>query len=142
MSDVAQVFIEDMSVGQSASVTKTVTERDVEQFAEVSTDVNPVHLDAEYAATTMFKTRIAHGMFSAGLISAVLGTKLPGMGTIYLSQTLKFRAPVRIGDTVVATATITDINAEKKRVTFETKAAVGDTVVVEGEAVTLAPSRG
>ena len=72
----------------------------------------------------------------------MLGTKLPGMGTIYLSQTLKFRAPVRIGDTVVATATITDINAEKKRVTFETKAAVGDTVVVEGEAVTLAPSRG
>lgn len=142
MSDVAQVFVEDMSVGQSASVTKTVTERDVEQFAEVSTDCNPVHLDAEYAATTMFKTRIAHGMFSAGLISAVLGTKLPGMGTIYLSQTLKFRAPVRIGDTVVATATITDINAEKKRVTFETKAAVGDTVVVEGEAVTLAPSRG
>ena len=142
MADVKQVFVEDMQVGQSASVSKEVTDAVIRQFAEVSTDTNPVHLDQAYAETTMFKTRIAHGMFSAGLISAVLGTQLPGMGAIYLSQSLKFKAPVKIGDTVTATATIKELVPEKKRVVLDTVCKVGDTVVLEGEATVLAPSRG
>ena len=142
MAEVKQVFVEDMQVGQSASVSKEVTDAVIRQFADVSTDTNPVHLDQAYAETTMFKTRIAHGMFSAGLISAVLGTQLPGMGAIYLSQNLKFKAPVKIGDTVTATATIKELVPEKKRVVLDTVCKVGDTVVLEGEATVLAPSRG
>ena len=142
MSDLQQVFIEDMQIGQSASVSKEVTDAVIRQFAEVSTDNNPVHLDEDYAANTMFKTRIAHGMFSAGLISAVLGTQLPGKGAIYLSQSIRFKAPVRIGDTVIATATIKELVPEKKRVVLDTVCKVGDTVVLDGEATVLAPSRG
>ena len=142
MSEVSQVFLEDMTVGQSASVTKVVSEKDVEMFAEVSTDRNPVHLDQAYAETTMFKTRIAHGMLSAGFISAALGTKLPGQGTIYLSQSLKFRAPVKLGDEVTTKVTVKDIVAEKKRVVFDTVCSVGDTVVIDGEAVVMPPTRG
>jgi 3-hydroxybutyryl-CoA dehydratase len=142
MGEVQQVFIEDMSVGQSASVSKTITAEDIEKFADVSMDNNPVHLDQAYAETTPFKTRIAHGMLSAGFISAVLGTKLPGKGTIYMGQTLRFKAPVKIGDTVDTTCTIKEIVAEKKRVVLESVCKVGDTVVLEGEATVLAPSRG
>jgi 3-hydroxybutyryl-CoA dehydratase len=142
MGEVKQVFIEDIQVGQSASVTKEVTDQVIRQFAEVSTDVNPVHLDEDYAAGTMFKGRIAHGMLSAGLISAVLGTQLPGKGAIYLSQTIKFKAPVKLGETVVATATVKEVVPEKKRVVLDTVCKVGDTVVLEGEATVLAPSKG
>ena len=142
MAEIKQVFLEDMAVGQSATVTKTVTERDVEMFAEVSTYCNPVHLDQAYAETTMFKTRIAHGMLGASLISAVLGTQLPGMGTIYLAQNLRFKAPVKLGDTVVATATVKEIVAEKKRVILTTTCTVGDTVVIDGEATVMPPSKG
>lgn len=142
MGEVQQVFIEDMEVGQSASVSKTVTAEDIEKFAEVSMDNNPVHLDQAYAETTMFKTRIAHGMLSAGFISAVLGTKLPGKGTIYMGQTLRFKAPVKIGDTVDTTCTIKEINPEKKRVVLESVCKVGDKVVLDGESTVLAPSRG
>ena len=142
MSEVSQVFLEDMTVGQSATVTKVVSDKDVEMFAEVSTDHNPVHLDQAYAETTMFKTRIAHGMLSAGFISAVLGTKLPGKGAIYLAQSLKFKAPVKLGDEVTATVTVKDIVTEKKRVVFDTVCSVGDTVVIEGEAVVMPPTRG
>ena len=142
MSEVSEVFLEDMTVGQSATVTKVVSEKDVEMFAEVSTDHNPVHLDQAYAETTMFKTRIAHGMLSAGFISAVLGTKLPGKGAIYLAQSLKFKAPVKLGDEVTATVTVKDIVTEKKRVVFDTVCSVGDTVVIEGEAVVMPPTRG
>ena len=92
--------IDQLHVGQSATIGKTITEADILLFAGVSGDVNPAHLNQEYAEQTMFKGRIAHGMLSAGLVSAVLGTKLPGFGTIYLSQTLKFKAPVKIGDTI------------------------------------------
>lgn len=136
------IFFEDLRVGQSASVAKTVTEADILMFAAVSTDTNPVHIDAEAAARTPFKERIAHGMLSAGLISAVLGTKLPGPGTIYLSQSLRFRAPVKIGATVTATAEVTALDPEKKRVTLRTVCTVGGKPVIEGEAVVLAPSRG
>lgn len=135
------LYFEDLSVGQSASFGKTITEADILLFAAVSGDTNPVHINAEFAAGTMFKERIAHGMLSAGLISTVLGTRLPGPGTIYLSQTLKFRAPVRIGDTVTATATVASLDAAKKRATLATICTVNGKTVLEGEALVLVPSR-
>ncbi|MCW2246086.1 3-hydroxybutyryl-CoA dehydratase [Azospirillum fermentarium] len=135
-------FIEDLSVGMTAVFAKTVTEADIVLFAGISGDTNPVHLNEEYASTTMFKGRIAHGMLSAGFISALLGTKLPGPGCIYMSQNLKFKAPVRAGDTVVARGTVTDVNAAKRRVTIQTTCTVGDTVVLDGEALLMVPTRG
>ena len=136
------VFFEDLAVGQSASMGKTITEADILMFAAVSMDTNPVHLNAEVAAASQFKERIAHGMLSAGLISAVLGTRLPGPGTIYLGQTLRFRRPVKIGDTVTATCEVTGLDAAKKQATLKTLCTVGGKVVIEGEAVVLPPSRG
>ena len=138
----AGYFFEDLAVGQTASFAKTVSEADIVLFAGVSGDTNPVHLDQEFAAKTMFKGRIAHGMLSAGFISTVLGTKLPGPGAIYLSQSLRFKAPVRAGDTVVARATVTALAPDKKRATLATTCQVGDKVVIEGEAVIMVPSRG
>ncbi len=134
-------FIEDLKTGQSACFAKTVTDADIVLFAGVSGDTNPVHLDQTFAEKTPFKTRIAHGMLSAGFISTVFGTKLPGPGSIYMSQTLRFKAPVKIGDTVVATCTVTEIIAEKRRAMFSTICKVGDTVVIEGEAMIMVPSR-
>ena len=133
--------IEDLQPGMSASVAKTITEADIVLFSAVSTDCNPVHLDQSFAETTMFKGRIAHGMLSAGLISAVLGTRLPGPGTIYLGQTLKFKAPVRPGDTVKATATVREVNVDKKRAVLDTVCTVGDRVVIEGEATMMCTSK-
>ncbi len=130
-------FLEDLSVGMSDSYAKTVTVNDIESFAAISGDHNPVHMDDNYAATTPFKERIAHGMLSASYISTVLGTRLPGPGCVYVSQSLQFRAPVKIGDTVEAQVTITDINHDRQRVTFETICSVGDTVVVKGEAILM-----
>jgi 3-hydroxybutyryl-CoA dehydratase len=135
------LFLEDLSVGQSSSLTKTVDERGIDAFAEVTGDNNPVHLDEAYAATTPFKTRIAHGMLSAGYISAVIGTQLPGPGAIYISQALRFKRPVKIGDEVTATATITEIDHEKARVTLSTVCTVADKPVVEGEATIMVPRR-
>jgi 3-hydroxybutyryl-CoA dehydratase len=135
------LFLEDLSVGQSAELTKTVTEKDIASFAEVTGDVNPVHLDEAYAATTPFKTRIAHGMLSAGYISAVIGTKLPGPGAIYVGQALRFKRPVKIGDVVTAQATITEIDQEKARIVLETVCTVADKPVVEGEATIMVPRR-
>lgn len=129
--------IEDLQIGQSASIAKTVTEADIILYAGISTDINPVHLNEEFAKGTPFKTRIAHGMLTAGFVSAVLANKLPGPGTVYLGQTLKFKAPVRAGDTVVATATIKEVLVEKRRAIVETICRVGDTVVLEGEATLL-----
>ena len=133
------VYAEDIESGQSASLSRTVTERDIQLFGEATGDMNPVHFDETYAATTPFKTRIAHGMLTAGFFSAVLGTQLPGAGAIYVSQTLAFKAPVRIGDTVEASCTVTA--KEKRRVTLACVAKVGETVVAEGEAMLLAPAR-
>jgi 3-hydroxybutyryl-CoA dehydratase len=141
IDDSAGLFVEDITVGQTASYAKTVTEADIVLFAGVSGDTNPVHLNQDFAAKTMFKGRIAHGMLSAGFISTVLGTRLPGPGAIYLSQSLRFKAPVRPGDTVVARATVTAIVPDKRRVTLATTCQVGDTVVIEGEAVVMVPSR-
>ena len=129
--------IDQLHPGMSASIAKTVTEADIILFAGVSTDVNPAHLDEEYAKGTMFGGRIAHGMLSASFISAVLGAHLPGPGTIYLAQTLKFKAPVRPGDTVKTTVTVKEVVAAKKRVILDTVSKVGETVVIEGEATVM-----
>jgi 3-hydroxybutyryl-CoA dehydratase len=135
------LFLEDLSLGQSAELTRTVDEAAIVAFAQVTGDENPVHLDEAYAASTPFKTRIAHGMLSAGYISAVIGTKLPGPGAIYMSQALRFKRPVKIGDVVTARATITTIDAEKARVTLETVCEVEGKVVLEGEALIMVPRR-
>jgi len=135
------LFIEDLKVGQTGEITKTVTERDIQLFAEVTSDTNPVHLNEDYAKTTMFKTRIAHGMLGAGFISAVFGTVMPGPGTIYMSQTLRFKAPVKIGDAVTARCTVTEIDPAKKRVKFDTQCLVAGKPVIEGEALLMVPSR-
>ncbi len=130
---------EDLTLGISASHTNTVYEADLIAFAAVTGDTNPVHLDAAYAATTPFKERIAHGMLSAGYISAVLGTTLPGPGAVYLSQTLTFKRPVKIGDTVMTTVTVTALDPAKARATLVTICTVNGKTVVEGEAVVMVP---
>ncbi|SFG41750.1 3-hydroxybutyryl-CoA dehydratase [Palleronia marisminoris] len=135
------VYIEDMTVGMTRHLDKTVTDRDIELFAEVSEDRNPVHLNDAYAKTTMFEGRIAHGMLTAALISAVVGERLPGHGTVYLRQDMAFLAPVRPGDTVRAEVEVLAIDTRKRRVTLSTRCRVGDTVVLRGEALVLAPSR-
>lgn len=133
--------IADLTIGLSASHVKTVTELDITMFGEISGDLNPVHFDEAYAQATMFKGRIAHGMLGASFFSTILGTKLPGPGTIYMGQTLRFKAPVRIGETVTATCTVKEIVADKRRVTLDCVAQVGGTVVIEGEALVLAPPK-
>ncbi len=142
MSDLHGLYLEDLAIGQAAVYTKTVGEADIVLYAGISGDTNPVHLDAEFAATTPFKQRIAHGMLSAGFISAVIGTKLPGPGAIYLSQSLRFKAPVCIGDTVVARAQISAIDPARRRVTITTTCEVRGKVVIDGEAVVMVDSRG
>jgi 3-hydroxybutyryl-CoA dehydratase len=137
----AGAYLEDLEVGQTAKLRRTVAETDLRAFADVTGDVNPVHLDEAYAAATPFKGRIAHGMLSAGYISAVLGTELPGPGAIYVSQTLSFRRPVRIGDEVTAQVKVAAIDAARARVTFETACTVAGKTVVDGEAVVVVPRR-
>jgi 3-hydroxybutyryl-CoA dehydratase len=134
-------YLEDLEVGMTATYSKTVTDADIVLFAGISGDSNPVHIDHEFAKDTMFKGRIAHGMLTASFISTVLGTRLPGPGCIYVSQNLKFRAPVRIGDTVRTRVTVTAIDPQNRRVAFETTCSVGDTVVISGEAVLLVQKR-
>ncbi|MFO0389310.1 MAG: MaoC family dehydratase [Alphaproteobacteria bacterium] len=134
-------FFEDLKIGMSATVSRTITETDLRNFSGVSGDTNPMHLNEEFARATPFGGCIVHGMLTASLISAVVGTKLPGPGCIYMSQTLKFMAPVRVGDTVYATATVKELFAPKHRVVLDTKCIVKDTVVIEGEATIKVPSR-
>ena len=130
-----------LKIGDSASLTKTFSDADVRKFAKIAGDTNPVHLDDEFAARTQFKKRLVHGMLTAGLISGVLGTELPGAGSIYLSQSINFRAPVFIGDTITATVTIIKVREGKPIITLETICKNQDNVVViEGEAVLLKPS--
>ncbi len=132
--------VQEMQVGDSAQVSKTVSESDVYLYAGITGDANPAHVDEEYAKKTFFKTRIAHGMLSAGFISAILGNRLPGPGTVYIGQTLKFLAPVRIGDTITARAEVTEILPEKNRVTLKTDC-INQTgqAVLTGEAVVSPP---
>lgn len=127
-------YLEDLTIGMESSYQKTITETDIDAFAALTGDTNPVHLDSEYAATTPFKARIAHGMLSAGLISTVLGTQLPGPGCIYLEQQIKFKAPVFIGDTLVATVTVEDINQRRGRVSLKTQCFVNTKLVADGAA--------
>lgn len=135
------ICVEDLEIGMSRHLAKRITDRDIALFAEISTDRNPVHLDDDYARDTIFEGRIAHGMLTAGLISAVIGEQLPGHGTVYLGQSLRFMAPVRPGDTVVAEVSVLSIDHGKRRVTLDCRCLVGDTVVLKGEALVLAPSR-
>lgn len=129
-----------LAVGDKASRTRTITDDDIKLFAQVSGDDNPVHLDEDYAADTQFGKRIAHGMLTVGMISAILGNDLPGHGTIYLGQEVKFRAPVFIGDTVTATVECIKYREDKRIATFSTTVTNQDgTTVIKGEAVVIAP---
>lgn len=134
------VYYEDLKVGQSATMEKKVTEDDIQAFGKATGDMNPVHFDEEYAKKTLFKGRVAHGVLSIGFISAVLGMKLPGEGTIFVSATVEFKAPVRIGDTVVTTGTVKEIG-ERRRVVMDCLCTVNGNPVVVGEAVVMAPKR-
>ncbi len=134
-------YLEDLKVGMSSTYGKTITDADVTMFAGISGDTNPLHLDDEFASRSQFRSRIAHGMLSAGLLSTIFGTKLPGPGAIYMSQNLRFLAPVRIGETVIAKAVIEEIVTEKRRVRFACQCAVGDTLVIAGEALLMVPTR-
>ncbi len=132
--------IDELKVGDQASFSKTISETDVYLYAGITGDFNPAHVDEVYAQTTAFKTRIAHGMLTAGLISNLLGTQLPGPGSIYMSQSLKFLAPVTIGDTITATVEIIEILTEKKRVVLKTTCVNQEgTIVVDGEALISPP---
>lgn len=133
--------LDELQVGMSSSFAKTITDADILMFAGVSGDTNPVHLNEEFAGGTPFKGRIAHGMLTGSLISTALGTKLPGAGCVYLSQTMKFLAPVRAGETVRAVVTVKEIEAEKRRVTMETVCRVGGKDILVGEAKLLIPAR-
>ena len=135
------ICIEDIEMGMSRYLRKEVTDMDIEMFAQISTDRNPVHLDDEYAQDTIFEGRIAHGMLTAGLISAVIGEQLPGHGAVYLGQSLKFLAPVRPGDMVYAEVKVVDIDIAKRRVTLDCHCSVDGKKVLIGEANVLAPSR-
>jgi len=134
------VTFEELEVGQSAEFSKTVTEADVVLYAGITGDVNPVHIDHESARKSIFRGPVAHGMLSAGFISTVLGTRLPGPGTVYLSQSLRFVAPVRIGDTVTARVEVTELRAEKRRAVLRTVCQNQDgETVLTGEATVLVP---
>ena len=135
------ICIEDIEMGMTRYIRKIITDRDIELFAEISTDHNPVHLDDDYARDTIFEGRIAHGMLTAGLISAVIGEQLPGHGTIYMSQNLKFLAPVRPGDLVYAEVKVVDMVIDKRRVKLDCRCEVNAENVLVGEAMVLAPSR-
>jgi len=134
------ITIEEIEMGMKRHLQKVVTDRDIEMFAEVSTDRNPVHLDDDYARDTIFEGRIAHGMLTAGLISAVIGEQLPGHGTVYMGQTLKFLAPVRPGDLVYAEVEVIGIDHAKRRVQLNCHCSVNGKKVLIGEATVLAPS--
>ena len=132
--------IDELKIGEKAEFTKTVSESDIYLYAGITGDFNPAHVNEDYAKKTFFKTRIAHGMLSAGFISTVIGTKLPGTGSIYISQNLRFLAPVRIGDTITAGVEIIEIIAKKKRVRLKTTCINQDGIqVLDGEAIVSPP---
>lgn len=134
------ICIEDIAVGMSRGLRKVVEDADIEMFGRISGDRNPVHFDEDYARDTIFGGRIAHGMLTASLISAVIGEQLPGHGTIYMKQSLTFLAPVRIGDVVEASVTVADIDYSRRRVTLDCVCTVDGKPVLKGEAMVLAPS--
>ncbi len=130
---------EELKIGMSAVYSRTITDTDLRNFSGVTGDTNPMHLNEEYAKTTFFKGCIVHGMLTASMLSTVVGTKLPGPGCIYVSQTLFFKAPVHIGETVYAKATVTALDDIKRRVVLQTQCLVKDKVVLDGEAVVQLP---
>jgi 3-hydroxybutyryl-CoA dehydratase len=134
------VYYEDLRVGQSANMEKTVTDRDIQMFGEATGDLNPVHFDEDYARATVFRGRVAHGALTIGFISAVIGMRLPGAGTIFVSARTDFKAPVRIGKTVVTICTVREIR-EHRQVVLDCACTVDGKIVVEGEALVLAPKR-
>jgi len=135
------LYFEDLSVGMTETLEKTVSSNDVVGFAELTGDRNPIHLSEHFAAKTAFGGRIAHGLYTAGLISAVLGTRLPGPGAVYVSQTLNFRAPVRIGDTVEVTVTVAELDPQRLRARLSCTCRVSEAVVLDGEALVKVPSK-
>ncbi|MDZ4692561.1 MaoC family dehydratase [Terricaulis sp.] len=141
LSDVQTLYFEDLSVGLRETHAKLVTSEDIVAFAEISGDRNPIHLSDEFAAKTPFGSRIAHGIFTASLISAVIGTRLPGPGAIYISQNLRFLAPVRIGDTVETSVEIVELIDRGRRAKLRCACKVGDVLVLEGEAEVKVPPR-
>ncbi len=134
-------ILDELTVGQSAELTRDITEERIQRFAEASDDFNPVHMDEAFASKTAYRGRIAHGLLSASFVSAVVGTMLPGPGAIYLHQTMTFHKPVRIGDVVVGRVTVTDIDHESARVTLKTECLVNGESVLDGEAVIRVPRR-
>ena len=134
-------FVEDLSVGQSESLLKKITEKDIKTFSILTGDTNPVHVNDDFAKKTIFKKKIAHGFLSASLISTVIATKLPGPGSIYLSQTLKFLSPVFIDDEVVTKITIKSIDLLKKRVILTTESFILEKKIITGEALVLVDSK-
>jgi 3-hydroxybutyryl-CoA dehydratase len=134
-------YLDVIRVGQSASHSKSFSDRDLQLFAEATHDDNPVHMDARFAASTPFKGRVVHGMLTASLISTVLAKALPGPGCIYMSQTIRFCSPVRIGETVTATVTVKSVDYQKNRIVAETVCSVGERVVIEGTALFMAERR-
>ena len=134
-------YFEDLKLGMAATISRTITDTDLRNFSGVSGDTNPMHLNEEFAKSTIFKGTIVHGMLTASLISAVIGTKLPGPGCIYMNQTLKFLAPVRVGDTVYAVCKIKELTPGKNRVLLDTKCYVKEVVVIDGEALIKVPSK-
>jgi len=140
--ELQNLYFEDLSVGRAERISKTVSSSDIVGFAELTGDRNPIHLSQHFAAKTPFGGRIAHGLYTASLISAVLGTRLPGPGAIYISQTLNFRAPVRIDDTVDVEVKVLELIPEKFRARLSCICKVGDEVVLDGEALVKVPSSG
>jgi 3-hydroxybutyryl-CoA dehydratase len=134
------LYFEDLAVGMTETLSKTVSSDDVVGFAQLTGDRNPIHLSEHFAAKTSFGGRIAHGLYTASLISAVLGTRLPGPGAVYISQTLHFRAPVRIGDTVEVTVMVAELMPDRQRARLTCTCRVGDAVVLDGEALVKVPS--
>jgi len=141
MNELHGYYFEELEEGMTQVYGKTITDADIVMFSGISGDINPVHLNHEFAAETMFEGRIAHGMLTASLISTVIGTKLPGPGCIYVSQTLKFRAPVKAGDTVTARCTIDSLVPDKRFALLSTQCTVGDKVVVDGQATIMVPAK-
>lgn len=139
LETVQGLSIDEIQLGQTASCTRVITDEDVRSFAELSGDRNPVHLDEEYAKGSRFKKRIAHGFLSASLFSALFGTKIPGRGCVYISQSLEFKRPVYLGDTVEATVVVTSIDKEKSRVSFDTFCKVKNKIVISGKAELFLP---
>ena len=133
-------YFDDLKVGQSESMSHTVTERDIELFGEATGDLNPVHFDDAYARKTIFRGRVAHGVLSIGFMSAVMGMKIPGPGSIFVSATTRFHAPVRIGDTVITTCTVAEIK-DRRNVVMHCRCEVNGTMVVEGEAIVMPPKK-